>query len=105
MLEQERKSAVRLTSAEHERVRGGHSLGAESVCGELAIHTESSMSLYELRELDPHHPASDDATPARRASVLRADACVPNRFLGCAEGEAVIPIGKLEEFAVLDGGS
>lgn len=105
MLEQERQSAVRLTSAEHERVRGGDSLGTESVYGELAIHRESSMGLFELRELDPHHPASDNATPASRTSLLRADACVPNRFLGCAEGEAVIPIGKLEEFAVLDGGS
>jgi hypothetical protein len=105
MLEQERQSGVRLTATEHERVRGRDSLGAESVHGGLTIHTESTMSLYELRKLDSHHPASDDAPPACCASVPRTDACVPNRFLSRAEGEAVIPVGKLEELAVLDGTS
>jgi hypothetical protein len=60
------------------------------------------MYLFQIRKLDSHHRAPDDAAPTRRATLLRANPCVPNGFIGRGERKTVIPVCELEELAVFD---
>jgi hypothetical protein len=91
-----------LTAAERDRVHGCYPCGAESLVIEVAIHSESLMGVYQVCEFNPHHPASDDATPAGLGVTLGADTGVPNRFLGRGDGEAMISVCELENLPVLD---